>query len=416
MHPIYPASLAAALYPRQAKSNRDRGASADGTRRKRNNETERNRTEPSGTSPDGIHQGTKIFPRLIYFQWGLSKGSGHGTGQYGKMNSAARMVQLIGTGRRWVLRGLDALRHIIAAQGAEIPYQLLTESSSDVITLADAQLRRLYVSPACLEVMGYTQGELVGRTPKNLLHPDDAARVMSTYATLTPDNPKASASWRMLRRDGTYRWMETTYHRLTDGRIVSVVRDIESRKMVEQQLEEALCRVERLAMLDPLTDLANRRNFLEGISRNLTANVACAVLLIDLDKFKQVNDEYGHAIGDQVLIEIAERFRRTAGIGALVARLGGDEFGILLNDDRLLAEDVAQAIVEVALQSIEIGRLIVDLGASVGIALYPQHGREVGVLLLHADQAMYLAKRSGRSGYRMFEGTVDLEMVERSEM
>ncbi len=336
-----------------------------------------------------------------------------GYGAAGKVRAARTAIGPARGWRRWVLRRLDALRSLIAGDEAEIPYRLLAENSSDVITLADPLLRRLYVSPACLEVMGYTQDELVGRTPRNLLHPEDAARVMATYASLNARNHKASASWRMLRRDGSYRWMETTYNRLADGRIVSVVRDIQDRKDVERQLELALRRVERLAMHDSLTDLANRRQFVQAIGASLAANAAGALLLVDLDGFKQVNDAHGHAVGDDVLIEIAARLQRAAGAAALVARLGGDEFGILLNGSGMdPAVTIAQAVVDAVAKPVQTGRLRAGLGASVGIACFPSHGGDVGALLMRADEAMYLVKRSGGSDYLVFREGAETETLD----
>jgi diguanylate cyclase (GGDEF)-like protein/PAS domain S-box-containing protein len=302
----------------------------------------------------------------------------------------------------------------------ESVYRLLVENSTDVLVLAGVDLKRLYVSPACIEVMGYSQQDMVGRTPANLLHPDDADRVMAVFSGLSPQTPTATTGWRMLLPNGKYRWMETTYRRLPDGRIISAVRDIQQRKEIEEQLAKALDRVERLAMHDSLTDLANRRCFLDTVDRHLKAASGTqrwAILIIDLDRFKPVNDIHGHATGDHVLVEMARRLRSVAGTSALLARLGGDEFAVLLdgkNPERV--GQMAHAIIESVSTPLTIGRVVIELGASVGIAVSPQDGMDTGTLLRCADVAMYHAKRAGRAAYHFFDRSMDGASLEQAEL
>jgi diguanylate cyclase (GGDEF)-like protein len=222
----------------------------------------------------------------------------------------------------------------------------------------------------------------------------------------------------MKLRGGGYRWMETTYRRLPDGRTVGVVRDTQRRKETEEQLEEALRRVERLAMHDPLTNLPNRRCFLDALQRRLAGPSDCAVLLIDLDRFKAVNDVHGHVVGDQVLQEVARRLRAVVGKGSVIARLGGDEFAALLEGEDMarLAGGVADAIVRSLCVPMAIGRAVLELGASVGIALGPRDGADTGSLLRRADAAMYHAKRSGQTSHHFFEPGLDTEVLERAEL
>ncbi len=285
-------------------------------------------------------------------------------------------------------------------------FRLLVENATDVLVLADATLRRQYVSPACLSVMGYTQEELLGRTPANLVHPDDLVRVMAVFDRLSVEHPTATSGWRLICPDGAHRWMETTYRRLPDGKLVGVVRDIQRRKEIEERLEEALLRVERLAMRDSLTGLANRRCFLDAVDQRIARGPATApwgVLIIDLDRFKSVNDQYGHAAGDLVLIEIAGRLRHITGPDAMIARLGGDEFALLLDIASVsAASGLAEAIIAAVRMPIDIGPAAVVLGSSIGAALGPQDGADTGATLRRADTAMYEAKRAACTGYRVF--------------
>jgi diguanylate cyclase (GGDEF)-like protein/PAS domain S-box-containing protein len=299
-------------------------------------------------------------------------------------------------------------------------FRLLVENSTDVLVLADSQLQRAYVSPSCYEVMGYHQSELVGRTPTNLIHPDDKDRVMSVFAGLSSQSPTASASWRMLRANGQYRWMETTYRRLPDARIISAVRDIQSRKEIEEQLAEALERVEQLAMHDSLTNLPNRRSFLEAVEKRLAGTadpLPCAVLLIDLNQFKPINDIYGHAAGDQVLIEVADRLRTLDSFSIRFARLGGDEFAALVcNADPASVELLAHQIIKKLSSPFLIGRIAIELGASIGIAVSSRAGTDTVALLRHADAAMYHTKRGNRSGYHFFDPSMDGATLDNVEL
>jgi diguanylate cyclase (GGDEF)-like protein/PAS domain S-box-containing protein len=282
-------------------------------------------------------------------------------------------------------------------------YRLLIENAVDVIVLVSPELRRLYVSPACLDIMGYSSDELLGRTPVSIIHPDDHDRVFRVLQGLTAENPTDATEWRMLRRDGTYRWMETTYRRLPDGRQVGVIRDIQARKEMEQQLQQALCRVEHLAMHDPLTDLPNRRRFMAAADCRLAAAAGHrhAMLLVDLDHFKPVNDQHGHTAGDTVLVEVSRRLLASCGADALVARLGGDEFAALLEaDDLPVVHNTSQAIAETVSAPISVDHAVITLSASIGIATSPEDGIDTTSLLKRADAAMYRSKHIRKGGRR----------------
>jgi diguanylate cyclase (GGDEF)-like protein/PAS domain S-box-containing protein len=294
-------------------------------------------------------------------------------------------------------------------------YKTLVESSVDTLVLATSELRRLYASPSCTEVLGYPADVLMGETPSNIIHPEDRTRVLEMLRTLGPGMPTNCVEWRGLRPDGTYRWLETTYRALPDGRIVAVIRDIERRKEVERQLEAAMRRLEALAMYDPLTGIANRRCFLEAVERQLGSAQATAsratLLLVDLDEFKPVNDVGGHAAGDAVLVAIAGRLEglgnelmRAAGDTTwFVGRLGGDEFAVLLTSaDPAQADRAAVGIVRAVMEPIKTDDRVVSLTASVGLTHSLPGADDTKSMMLRADLALYQAKRQGGAGHCTF--------------
>lgn len=158
---------------------------------------------------------------------------------------------------------------------------------------------------------------------------------------------------------------------------------------------------------DALTWLPNRKlfteRFAEAIKHARAANAECAVLYLDLDKFKPVNDTFGHHTGDQLLKQAAERIRQCVDKSAMVARVGGDEFAILLTgpDTRENASSIAARLVEELRRPFRIDPIYVSVSASVGIAFYPYHGEDVPTLMQRADSALYDAKRGGRDNFRL---------------
>ena len=168
--------------------------------------------------------------------------------------------------------------------------------------------------------------------------------------------------------------------------------------------------LERLALYDSLTGLPNRVLFAERLERALRAGAEparLALLLLDLDRFKEVNDTFGHAMGDRLLKEVTDRFGQTLRETDLVARLGGDEFALLLPDaDAASASHLAERLLALLEPPFVIDDQAVAIGASIGIALAPEHGADGQALLQHADVAMYVAKRSAGS-YAVYDRSQD---------
>jgi diguanylate cyclase (GGDEF)-like protein len=174
----------------------------------------------------------------------------------------------------------------------------------------------------------------------------------------------------------------------------------------------------KLARHDPLTGLPNRRFFVEtlgGALMTTSADSRTAVLMLDLDGFKSVNDAYGHSIGDQTLIEFAQRISAIMRAGAVFIRIGGDEFAVILPDIKSLDDPAALArrIVAAVAEPILIGQISTSVGVCVGIAVAPSDGMDPEILLQRADRALYRAKAEGRSRIRFFESDMDAHVERR---
>ncbi len=227
--------------------------------------------------------------------------------------------------------------------------------------------------------------------------------------------------------------LEECVFRAADGALLPVevlARDIEyggkSAKVVAlrdiSERKKAAERLHYLAHHDPLTGLANRSLLRERIAAAITRAAASgenlALLSLDLDRFKAVNDLHGHPTGDQVLIRVAARLRAAARGAEIIARLGGDEFVILLpvGADAERASQTAQRVIATLIEPFEIGVQFAQISTSIGIALYPGHGATPDELLKNADTALYSAKRAGRGVARLFDPAMDAELQRRRHL
>lgn len=273
----------------------------------------------------------------------------------------------------------------------------LIQQSADLVVLVDARGTILSASPSHERLLGYVPTELVGREGFELLHPDDQSLMAEALARRVSDvEGSHEHEIRFLHADGTYRWLAiSAVNKLHDplvGGIIITSRDITARKDTEAALAFQ-------ATHDALTTLPNRFHLQESIERALkeavsTGGTPIALLLLDLDRFKEVNDTLGHAAGDMLLAEVGLRLARVVRTHDVVARLGGDEFAVLLPAAN---ESTARRLADRLLQALEapvhIAEQAILIEASIGVALFPAHGQDPQGLLQHADVAMYEAKR-----------------------
>ena len=311
-----------------------------------------------------------------------------------------------------------------------------------------------YFSPMWRKMRGIGPDEAIDPSRAAWLarvHPDDRERITREADELNTGNmQQTSFEYRERHRDGHDIWIlmrGKPVEWLSDGsvaRIIGTDTDITSIKLAEAKAAEEkeqtyrkhLTALEKaheateaahqlaqsMARHDALTGLPNRRVFAEtlqsAVHRAARGSISHAVLIIDLDRFKPVNDVHGHAAGDDVLREIATRLASLVRSSDTVARLGGDEFGVILEcvapeDPGAAATALAERIITSVGQPISVGEQSVEVGASIGVAICPTDGTDPETLLRAADMAMYRAKEEGRGSYRFFRRTMEKALRER---
>jgi PAS domain S-box-containing protein len=315
-------------------------------------------------------------------------------------------------------------------------FQLISENAADMIALVDGDGRRLYNSPAYERVLGYSPEDLKGTQSIEQIHPDDRPRVLQAAEKARQSGQGERVEYRIRHKDGSWRTLESTASAIRDrkgktDKLVIVNRDISERKRAEEMLAHN-------AFHDGLTNLPNRALFLDRLQHALTLskkhpNYKFAVLLIDVDEFKIVNDSLGHSAGDELLIQIGERLKRSVrrtdtvarppleGIcdrranTNTLARLGGDEFTVLLDDirDPIEAIRVAGRVQSELATPFEVNQQNIVISASIGIASSASPHINAEDLLRDADIAMYRAKKAGKARCEVFDTAMHASAVKR---
>lgn len=288
----------------------------------------------------------------------------------------------------------------------------------------------LEANDAFCAIVGYAQDQLDTLTLRDITHSDD----LEPYADCVRQMLDGTISScqiekRYVHRDGRAVWILLTASLVKDAGgtplyVIAQVQDINDRKVAEEVLETAAAEqsatlesVRYRALHDVLTELPNRALFLDRLDQSVLLaqrESAClALLFVDLDRFKQVNDTLGHRIGDLLLQHVGHRLHEVLRESDTVARMGGDEFAIVLpGADEAGAHAIAQKILQTLEQLILIEGYSVRVGASIGIALYPEHGDSTETLMRRADVAMYVAKRA-RLGYTTYSPNLDVNTTSR---
>ena len=303
-------------------------------------------------------------------------------------------------------------------QAGEARFATLVQNSSDLITVLDADNTVLYQSPSIERVLGYTVDEVTGRPFEQLLHPDEQGRLLRRLIDGAGATGRSEVIDCLLaHKDGSLRHFEILHaDLLSDSAVDGIVlngRDVSERKAFEEQLAHQ-------AFHDPVTHLANRALFNErvrhAVARTLRDGVGMAVLFVDLDDFKTVNDSLGHAVGDRVLLEVAQRVSASVRAADTAARFGGDEFAILLEDvnDPQAAVETAERILDSLGRPLQLDNTHLIIRASLGISVVePGNATDADELIRNADAAMYIAKAEGKGGYRLFEPAMHDRVVAR---
>jgi diguanylate cyclase (GGDEF)-like protein/PAS domain S-box-containing protein len=313
----------------------------------------------------------------------------------------------------------DITEKKIAEEGLRLS-QKVFQSAGEAIVITDSSTRIVDVNPAYETITGFTRDEAIGKTPaisKSGHHEDEF------YANLWRDinnNGQWSGEIWDRRKSGDAYPALMTINVIRDDfgavtHYVAVFTDITRQKSTEEKLE-------RLAYYDPLTRLPNRALFRDRLRHSINsarrADGYVALFFIDLDRFKHVNDTLGHAIGDELLVEVSRRIADCIRKSDTVSRLGGDEFTVILEDIHSSedAAQVAQQIIASISSEIRIKDHEIFVGASVGIGIYPTDGQTDEELIKNADIAMYQAKFAGRGVYKFFTREMNERAIARQRM
>ncbi len=299
-------------------------------------------------------------------------------------------------------------------------FQSMVKYSSDLISLISPDQRVTYQTPAVITVLGREPSEFIGKTLSELTHPDDRATVQAQITKVITGGPGTTASfeYRVARADGEWRTVDTVITNFLDepdiGGILLNGRDVTERHTLVRELNHQ-------AFHDTLTGLANRSLFLDRLShamdRGDRGTDPIAVLFLDLDDFKSVNDSFGHPVGDHLLVAVADRIRSATRPGDTVARFGGDEFAVLVESGTMpeAAKAVAERITEALIPTFRVHDNDVTMQASIGIALGQRPQETPDDLLRDADLAMYLAKRNGKGRFEMYRPNMHTDALLRLE-
>jgi diguanylate cyclase (GGDEF)-like protein/PAS domain S-box-containing protein len=291
------------------------------------------------------------------------------------------------------------------------------ENNKDAIVVTDQDNRIITVNNALLEMMGYKTEELIGKNP-------------SIFASGKHNEPFYKVMWGSLNNRGYWKgeiwerrksgslfpaWQSISAVKGEDGSVtnyISIISDITAQKQSQEQLDF-------LAHHDPLTGLPNRILFSERLSHAIEKakrqDMKLAIVFIDLDRFKNINDTLGHATGDKLLVEVARHMENHIRKVDTVARLGGDEFIILLDDvkDESDVAHFARHLINSFHDAFVIDGYDLFLTLSIGICICPEDGDDVGTLVKNADTAMYRAKEEGRNGFRFFTEELSRKVFEK---
>jgi len=369
-----------------------------------------------------FHQGTDNTESLNLKEW---------------IRGLAALVLLFDIYTIYQHRQLQRVRRQLAER--EQLFQLISENAADMIAVIDRNGQRLYNSPAYQKILGYGVEELAATSSMDQIHPDDRARVLEASAKANDTGRGERLEYRIRHKDGSWRWLESTANAIRGPQdeivgLVIVNRDITERKRAEDRLVHQ-------SFHDGLTGLPNRALFLDRLQRAITlsrrhTDFKFAVLFIDIDEFKVFNDSLGHAAGDSLLVQIAQRLsNRLRGLDTIsrprvgekqelvvdentLARPGGDEFTVLIEElhDPSDAIRVAERMQQRLAAPFDCNGQEIVLSASIGIAFSSKAGVEASDILRDAEIAMYRAKSNGKGGCEVFDPAVHAGAIKRLQL
>ena len=307
-------------------------------------------------------------------------------------------------------------------QDRELKFQALFDNSMDAVLLTSPDGTVLAVNQAACRLFNLSEAQIIARGRMGLADPADPR--LQELLVQRQQRGQAAGLLTMVRGDGSHFTAEisSSIYGDSEGRQYSsmIVRDITERLRSQAELEAANAQMRRIneqlaevAHFDMLTHLPNRvllaDRLQQAMAHCVRRNKSLAVAFLDLDGFKDINDRYGHAAGDEFLVAIAKRLRSALRDGDTLARIGGDEFVAVMTD--LTAEQDCEPLLlrllQVAAEPLLVNGQSLQVSASIGVTIYPQDGSSSEQLIRHADQAMYLAKQAGKNRFHLFDVASD---------
>jgi diguanylate cyclase (GGDEF)-like protein/PAS domain S-box-containing protein len=314
----------------------------------------------------------------------------------------------------------DRKRAQAALQLREEQFRLVAENMQDLVCLHSLDGRFAYLSPSCRSLLGFQPNDLISTSPYDLIHPADQEHVRLAAYLPVLRGEFTLITYRFRRRSGEYIWLETLTQPIwKDDTIVqfqTVSRDVTKRVRAEAQLNYS-------TLYDKLTDLPNRVLLLERVDAALqrtkqNKHYQFALLLLDLDQFKLVNDSLGHMVGDQLIVSVADLLKSCLRTNDTVARLGGDEFAVLVDNvsDFTQVIEIVQSIQETLQLPFQVEGYSVFTTASIGIVFGVAEYHQGAEVLRDADIAMHRAKKRGRARYEIFDKAMYHQAIERLQL
>lgn len=306
-------------------------------------------------------------------------------------------------------------------QSSEERYRLLAENTNDLVALHALDGRYLYISPSVELILGYEPTALLGCSSYDLFHPEDQDLIRRESHTRVLQGHTGSVTYRMRHKAGYYLWLETLTRPIIDdaGKVTQLQtssREVTDRVRTQQQLEHQ-------ARHDSLTGLPNRAFLQERLNLALQQkkddeSYNFAVLFLDLDRFKVINDSLGHIAGDRLLIEVAHTLQILTQPKDMVARLGGDEFVVLLEGVADIADvrEQTQQILNAFHQPFMLDHRTIHITPSIGVVWGDVQYENGGQLLRDADIAMYQAKDRGKACYELFSPAMHTEALDKLDL
>ena len=307
-----------------------------------------------------------------------------------------------------------------ALEASERRFKALTESAMDIVTVLDADGVIRYQSTSVKHLLGYDPADMLGKNQFDLVHRDDVANMREAFKQLIEAGQmEAPIEFRARNCEGAWRTLESIGKNCLNnpevGGIIVNTRDVTDRKVIQEHIQH-------LAFHDALTGLPNRSLMQDRVSQAITraerTGSRFAVMFIDIDNFKNINDSLGHDVGDELLRQVAKRLTASVRGHDTIARQGGDEFIVLLDqlEGHQGATRVAQKVLEALRTVYRVGGADQHVSGSIGIALYPDDGRDAPTLLKNADTAMFHGKALGKNTYQFFTPQMNIAVKRRAAM